>query len=101
MTAHYNNNGHQARYACVAMKSNYGQPPCPIARCGAVDALMTRLALQALEPAAPEASLALATGLQAERAALDLHWQQRLERGAYEVERARRQYDACDLRTDW
>lgn len=96
MTAHYNNNGHQARYVCIAMKSNYGEPSCQSLAAAPVDALMTRLVLQALEPAALEASLALATDLEAERAALDLHWQQRLERAAYEVERARRQYNACE-----
>jgi excisionase family DNA binding protein len=96
MTAHYNNNGHQARYLCIAMKSNYGEPPCQSLAAAPVDALVTRLVLQALEPAALEASLALATDLEAERAALDLHWQQRLERAAYEVERARRQYNACE-----
>jgi hypothetical protein len=57
---------------------------------------MTRLVLQALEPAALEASLALAADLEAERAALDQHWQQRLERAGYDVERARRQYSACE-----
>jgi Recombinase zinc beta ribbon domain/Recombinase len=96
MTAHYNNNGHQARYVCIAMKSNYGEPSCQSLAAAPVDALMTRLVLQALEPAALEASLALATDLEAERAGLDLHWQQRLERAAYEVERARRQYNACE-----
>jgi Recombinase/Recombinase zinc beta ribbon domain len=96
MTAHYNNNGHNARYVCMAMKSNYGEPSCQSLTAAPLDALMTRLVLQAIEPAALEASLALATDLEAERAALDLHWQQRLERAAYEVERARRQYNACE-----
>jgi hypothetical protein len=96
MIAHYNNNGHQARYVCIAMKSNYGEPSCQSLAAAPVDALMTQLVLQALEPAAVEASLALATDLEAERAALDLHWQQRLERAAYEVKRARRQYNACE-----
>jgi DNA invertase Pin-like site-specific DNA recombinase len=96
MTAHYNNNGHKARYVCVAMKSNYGEPSCQSLAAAPVDALMTRLVLQALEPAALEASLALATDLEAERATLDLRWQQRLERAAYEVDRARRQYNACE-----
>jgi Recombinase/Recombinase zinc beta ribbon domain len=96
MTAHYNNNGHNARYVCMAMKSNYGEPSCQSLTAAQLDALMTRLVLQAIEPAALEASLALATDLEAERAALELHWQQRLERAAYEVERARRQYNACE-----
>jgi DNA invertase Pin-like site-specific DNA recombinase len=96
MTAQYNNNGHTARYVCMAMKSNYGEPFCQSLTAAPLDALITRLVLQALEPAALEASLALATDLEAGRAALDLHWQQRLERACYEVERARRQYNACE-----
>jgi excisionase family DNA binding protein len=96
MTAHYNNNGHTARYVCMSMKSNYGEPFCQSLTAAPLDGLMTRLVLQALEPAALEASLALAADLEAERAALDQHWQQRLERACYEVERARRQYNACE-----
>jgi hypothetical protein len=80
----------------MAMKSAYGEPFCQSLTAAPLEALITRLVLQALEPAALEASLALATDLEAERAALDLHWQQRLERACYEVERARRQYNACE-----
>jgi DNA invertase Pin-like site-specific DNA recombinase len=96
MTAQYNNNGHNARYVCMSMKSNYGEPLCQSLTAAQLDALMTRLVLEAIEPAALEASLALAIDLEAERAALDLHWQQRLERATYDVERARRQYNACE-----
>ena len=77
-------------------ESNYGEPFCQSLTAAPLDALMTRLVLQALEPAALEASLALAADLEAERAALDVHWQQRLERARYDVERARRQYNACE-----
>jgi excisionase family DNA binding protein len=96
MTAHYNNNGRAARYVCMSMKSNYGEPFCQSLTAAPLDGMMTRLVLQALEPAALETSLALAADLEAERAALDQHWQQRLERACYEVERARRQYNACE-----
>jgi excisionase family DNA binding protein len=96
MTAHYNNNGRAARYVCMAKKSNYGEPFCQSLTAAPLDALITRLVLQALEPAALETSLALAADLEAERMALDQHWQQRLERAGYEVERARRQYNACE-----
>jgi excisionase family DNA binding protein len=68
MSAHYNNNGYTARYVCLSMKSNYGEPFCQSLTAAPLDALMTRLVLQALEPAALEASLALATDLEAERA---------------------------------
>lgn len=96
MTAQYNNNGHTARYVCMAMKSNYGEPFCQSLTAAPLDGLMARLVLQSLEPAAIEASLALAADLEAERAALDRHWQQRLERASYEVERAHRQYNVCE-----
>jgi DNA invertase Pin-like site-specific DNA recombinase len=96
MTAHYNNNGRTARYSCMSMKVNYGEPFCQSLKSAPLDALMMELVLQALEPAALEASLALAADLEAERAALDRHWQQRLERARYEVERARRQYGAVE-----
>ena len=49
-----------------------------------------------MTPAVIEASVALAENLEAERAALDRHWLQRLERAGYEVERARRQYAAVE-----
>src|SRR5215469_16410969 len=92
MNAQYNNNGGTARYCCMSMNINYGDPFCQSLTAAPLDALMMSLVLQALEPAALEASLALAADLEAERAKLDRHWQQRLERARYEVERARRQY---------
>jgi len=96
MMAQYNNNGHTGRYACTYMKASYGEPFCQSLKASPLDELITRLILQALQPAALEASIALAADLEAERAALDRHWQQRLERGQYQVERARRQYGAVE-----
>jgi DNA invertase Pin-like site-specific DNA recombinase len=96
MGAHYNNNGHAARYSCSAMQSSYGDALCQSLKAAPLDALVSRLVLTAIEPAALEASLALAGDLEAERAALDRHWQQRLERAGYQVDRAYRQYAAVD-----
>jgi DNA invertase Pin-like site-specific DNA recombinase len=96
MLAHYNNNGHAARYVCSQMQSCYGEPFCQSLKAAPLDALISGLALKALEPAAIEASLAVIADLEAERAALDRHWRQRLERAGYEVERARRQYGAVE-----
>ena len=96
MLAQYNNNGHAARYVCTQMHSCYGEAFCQSLTAAPLDALISGLVLQALEPAAIEASLALADNLEAERAALDRHWRQRLERAGYEVERARRQYAAVE-----
>jgi DNA invertase Pin-like site-specific DNA recombinase len=96
MLAQYNNNGHTARYACAAMKNTYGDPFCQSLKAAPLDGLITRLVLEALEPAAIEVSLALAADLEAEREVLDRHWRQRLERARYEVDRARRQYGAVE-----
>ena len=96
MTSAYNNNGHAARYLCGTMKSVYDAPLCQSLTAAPLDALMAQLVLEAVKPAALEVSLAVATDLEAERAALERHWQQRLERVRYEVERARRQYNAVE-----
>ena len=96
MNAQYNNNGHAGRYVCGAMKSSYGDPFCQSLTAAPLDALVADLVLQALAPAALEASLALTADLAAERAALDQQWQQRVERGRYQADRARRQYAAVE-----
>src|SRR4029079_17580148 len=51
---------------------------------------------RALEPSALEVSLAVAADVEQERPREEQLWQQRLERAHYEVERARRQYDAVE-----
>jgi DNA invertase Pin-like site-specific DNA recombinase len=96
MQAQYNNNGHTARYVCQTMKASYGDPFCQSLKAKPLDDLIGRLVLEAMAPAAIEASVALAKNLEAERAALDHHWRQRRERAGYEVERARRQYAAVE-----
>src|SRR5688500_3331164 len=78
------------------MKSVYDAPLCQSLTAAPLDALMAQLVLEAVKPAALEVSLAVATDLEAERAALERHWQQRLERVRYEVERARRQYNVVE-----
>lgn len=96
MRAYYSNNGSAARYMCCDMKSSYAEPPCQSLKAAPLDQLLTDLVLEALQPAALEASLAVAADLDAERASLDRHWQQRRERARYEVDRARRQYGVVE-----
>jgi hypothetical protein len=52
--------------------------------------------LQALEPAALEVSLAVAADAEAQRQRLHQQWAKRLERAAYAVDRAARQYQAVE-----
>jgi excisionase family DNA binding protein len=96
MTAAYNNDGHAARYICSGESSSYGGPFCQSLKAAPVDVQVTSIVLQALEPAALEASLAVAADLQAERAALEQQWRQRLERAQYKVDQARRRYASTE-----
>jgi len=57
-----------------------------------VDAFVSQWVLTALEPAALTLSLEATARLEQERRDLDRLWQQRLERAAYEAERAARHY---------
>jgi DNA invertase Pin-like site-specific DNA recombinase len=96
MGATYNNDGHAARYTCTGMHSSYGEPFCQSLKAAPVDAQVTLLVLQALEPAAIEASLAVAADLEAERTVLERQWRQRLERAQYRVDQARRRYASVE-----
>jgi hypothetical protein len=64
----------------------------PISPGEPVDAFVSQWVLTALEPAALALSLEATAHLEEERRALDQLWQQRLERAAYEAERAARHY---------
>jgi hypothetical protein len=58
-----------------------------------LDHAVSALFLEAMQPARLESMLHAMAAMEQERQALDHHWQLRLERARYQVERARRQYD--------
>ena len=97
MAAAYNNNGSGLRYSCCHNAIEYGSARCQTLTGGRLDAFVSALVLQALEPAALEVSLQVAADVEAQRHKLHQHWQQRLERAQYAVERADRQYSAVEL----
>lgn len=96
MTTHHSGKSIQPRYACSAARSNFGEPDCQSLAALAVDEEVVRLALLALAPSALEVSLQVAADWQKEREQLNEQWQYRLQRAQYEVDRARRQYDAVE-----
>ena len=96
MAAMYRNNGRSLRYECNTMAINYGEARCQSLVGRVLDAFVAEQVLRALEPAALEISLQVAEDIEAERAQLHRHWQQRLERAHYQVERAARQYQAVE-----
>ena len=96
MAPQYANNGAGLRYVCLRMHVDYGEPLCQSLKGGPLDERITELVFEAMEPAALEISLKAAEACQAQRSREHRHWQQRLERAHYEVERAFRQYDAVE-----
>ncbi len=96
MATQYTNSGSGLRYACSREAVDYGAPLCQSLAGAPLDALIGRLVLEALQPAALAISLQVADDLQAERARRHAHWQQRLERARYEAARAERQYRAVE-----
>jgi methylphosphotriester-DNA--protein-cysteine methyltransferase len=96
MQTRYVTRGHHLRYECNHGHISYGQARCQSLSGHALDRLVDGLILEALEPAAVEASVQLAEDLELERTALHRQWRQLLERTRYEVDRARRQYDQVE-----
>jgi hypothetical protein len=96
LSALYNNNGRTLRYECNRMAIEYGEARCQSLVGRVLDEFVAAQVLKALEPAALEISLKVAEDVEAERAQLHRHWQQRLERAHYQVQRAARQYQAVE-----
>lgn len=84
-------------YTCTRGSADYGEPLCyGLSNGTAQDELVAQQLLAAVQPAAPEASLAAVAGVERQRAELTRQWQLRRERAAFEVDRACRQYQACE-----
>jgi DNA invertase Pin-like site-specific DNA recombinase len=84
-------------FTCTRGSADYGEPLCQVLSNGsALDDLVAQQLLAAVQPAALEASLAAVAGVERQRAELTRQWQLKRERAAFEVDRASRQYQACE-----
>jgi DNA invertase Pin-like site-specific DNA recombinase len=83
-------------YVCDYAQSEYGALRCQEVRALGLDAEIERLILAALKPDQLALALAALDGLAHEFATLRRQRELHLERLRYEVERARRQYDAVE-----
>jgi hypothetical protein len=83
-------------YTCDRVATTYGGTYCQYLPGEPIDAFVSQWVLTALEPAALTLSLEATAHLEQERQTLDQLWQQRLERAAYEAERAARHYRAIE-----
>jgi DNA invertase Pin-like site-specific DNA recombinase len=79
-------------YHCVYRRQHTYGPKCQHLAGPPLDEFMTQQVLDALEPAALEVSLQAAEHLEQDREELHQLWQSRLERAAFEAERAGRHY---------
>ena len=92
MSVHYHAASGRHRYACMAMRCDYGEDSCQGLAGPPLDAFVTERVLEALQPAALALSLEAAQHVEGEREQLDALWQKRLERADYQAQRAARQY---------
>jgi hypothetical protein len=95
LAVHYRD-GHAAFYRCDKHVLEARERSCYGLRCRELDDLVTQQVLKALEPAALELSMKALQDAEKERARLDQHWQQQLQRARYDVDLAERRYQAVD-----
>jgi DNA invertase Pin-like site-specific DNA recombinase len=91
MSVRYGEQGRHV-YLCNRLKTDYGGKECQYVAGPPLDEFVGKKVLEALKPAALELSLEAAKHVQEEREELDRLWKKRLERAAYEAERAGRHY---------
>jgi len=84
------------RYSCLRAAIDYGEAKCQSLSGAALETFVVQRLLQVVGPASLELSFSAADDLEQERMRFGQQWRQRLERAAYEVELARRQYEAVD-----
>jgi DNA invertase Pin-like site-specific DNA recombinase len=89
---------HQGKpyYSCVRHLHEGTEQVCFGLKATPVDDLVAQQVLRALEPAALELSCRAMEDIQRDRARLDKHWRQRLERARYDAEDAQRRYRVVD-----
>lgn len=92
MTVRYGGSRNRHTYVCARQATDYGGEVCQQLSGPPLDEFIGEKVLQALKPAALELSLEAAKNLESEREELDRLWRMRLERTAYEAERAGRHY---------
>ena len=84
------------RYVCQRQRLDYGAPACQSLVGEPLEHLVARQIMQVVTPAGLDLSRRAAQDWEAERAALERHWRQRLERSVQATDRAWRQYNAVE-----
>jgi DNA invertase Pin-like site-specific DNA recombinase len=80
------------RYTCGRAMIDYAEPVCQSLSGEFLDTFVAEQVLKVLQPGSLELSLAAEAELRGQRQQVERHWKQRLERTAFEADRAARQY---------
>ena len=97
MLVRYPNKPDRPAYVCTRATSSYAEPLCQALTDGArLDQLVAEALLEAVQPQALQASINALAELEHQHAELTRQWQLRIERAAQDVDRAARQYRACE-----
>ena len=95
MSTHYSTSGFKPCYTCRARHQRYGErATCQTLASASLDDFVVQQVLTTLKPCGLKVSLQVAQDVEQERKNLIAYWEKQLERTAYEVERAYRQYNA-------
>jgi hypothetical protein len=97
MVVRYGGPKQSVSYICTRGAADYAEPLCQgLSNAGTLEELVAGQLLAVVQPAALEARLAAVAGVEQQRAELTRQRQLRRERAAIEVDRAARQYQACE-----
>jgi DNA invertase Pin-like site-specific DNA recombinase len=96
MSVRYTRNGTTPSYECNQVHKQQGGRTCQFVRGDGVDAAVSRLFLEAIQPAQLEVSLSTLEQIEDQARQVERQWQLRLERARYEADLARRRFLVVD-----
>lgn len=96
LTVSYHGRGVKHAYSCVQALIRYAEPLCQHMAGEPLDTFVVKQVLTALTPAALELALEATKHVERDRAELTRLWQLRLERAAFEADRAGRHYRSIE-----
>jgi DNA invertase Pin-like site-specific DNA recombinase len=96
MSVRYTRNGATPTYECNQVHKQQGGRTCQFVRGDAIDEAVSRLFLEAIQPAQLEVSLATLEQIEDQARQVEHQWQLRKERACYEADLARRHFLAVE-----
>jgi DNA invertase Pin-like site-specific DNA recombinase len=84
------------RYVCYGLTKEFAEPACASLDGPSSEALVVQAFFAAIQPAELDALEALLAQRRHERAQIERHWEQQVQRATYETHLARRRYEAVD-----